>query len=122
MAEHNDFGKWGEEKAAEYLERKGYTVVERNWKIGHRDLDIVALDSNALVIVEVKTRRNTIFMEPEQAVDRKKIYSLMLATNAFVKEHSIDLPIRFDIVTVVGTSDENCQINHIEDAFQPLLY
>lgn len=122
MAEHNDLGKWGEEKATEHLEREGYTVVERDWKIGHRDLDIVALDGDTLVIVEVKTRRNAIFMEPEQAVDRKKIRSLMLATNAYIRMHNVDLSIRFDIVTVVGTSDDDCQINHIKDAIQPLQY
>ena len=45
MAEHNDLGKWGEDLAADYLQRKGYMILERDWKSGHRDLDIIALDS-----------------------------------------------------------------------------
>ena len=40
MATHNDTGKWGEDLAAEYLQRKGYTIVERDWKSGRRDIDI----------------------------------------------------------------------------------
>jgi len=122
MAAHNDLGRWGEDKAAEYLESKGYRVVERNWRMGHRDLDIVALDDSTLVIVEVKTRRNDFFMEPEQAVDRKKIRSLTIAANAFVKSHSLGLPIRFDIISVIGESPSDCHINHIENAFIPSLY
>jgi len=121
MAAHNDLGKWGEDKAAEYIERKGYKILERNWRIGHRDLDIVALDGDTLAIVEVKTRRNALFMEPEQAVDWKKIRSLTIAANTFVKTHHISVPIRFDIITVMGTGNDDCQIKHIENAFLPSL-
>ena len=58
MASHNELGKWGEDIAADYLQRQGYTIIERNWKSGHRDLDIIALDGQTLVIAEVKTRGN----------------------------------------------------------------
>lgn len=122
MAAHNDLGHWGEDKAAEYLEGKGYRIVERDWRMGHRDLDIVALDDSTLVIAEVKTRRNDFFMEPEQAVDKKKIRSLTIAANAFVKSRRLGLPIRFDIITVVGVESGNFHINHIENAFLPSLY
>lgn len=122
MAAHNDLGRWGEERVAQYLERKGYRIVERDWRIGHRDLDIVAVDDDTLVVVEVKTRRNDYFMEPELAVNRSKIRSLTIAANAFVKMHRIGLPLRFDIVTVLGTCDDDCQINHIAGAFMPSMY
>ena len=56
MAYHNDLGKWGEEVAVNYLQQQGYTILYRNWMYQHRDLDIVAMDAGALVIVEVKTR------------------------------------------------------------------
>ena len=122
MAEHNDTGRWGEQKAAEYLERKGFRIVERDWKDGHRDLDIVAIDADCLVIVEVKTRRNADLMEPELAVDARKIRNLSLAAARYVKAKYIEMPVRFDIVSVTGTNSENCKINHIEDAFLPLAY
>ena len=57
MAAHNELGQWGEEVATDYLRRKGYTIVERDWKSGHRDLDIIAMDGQTLVVVEVKRRR-----------------------------------------------------------------
>ena len=44
MAAHNELGKWGEDTAADYLQRNGYTIIERDWKSGHRDLDIIAQD------------------------------------------------------------------------------
>ena len=65
MAAHNELGKWGEDLATAYLEQKGYTIVERDWKSGRRDIDIIAIDGNTVVFVEVKTRKNNVFGEPE---------------------------------------------------------
>ena len=122
MAEHNDFGFWGEEKAAQYLEQKGWKILRRNWKCGHRDIDIVASDGKEVIIVEVKTRRESCILEPERAVDRKKIKSLTIAANSFVHKEQIDLPLRFDIVAVTRHENDECTINHIEDAFLPLAF
>lgn len=119
MAVHNDFGRWGEQKASDYLERRGLRILERNWRDGHRDIDIIAIDADVLVIAEVKTRRNKDFIDPEQAVDMRKIRNLAFAANKYVKQYHINFPVRFDIVTVTGTSDACCEVNHIEDAFIP---
>ena len=69
MAEHNELGKWGEDEAARFLQRKGFTILERDWREGKRDLDIIALteDGKLLVFVEVKTRRNDVYLQPEEA-------------------------------------------------------
>lgn len=120
MAAHNDLGKWGEHKAEEFLRTRGYRIVEQNWRYGHRDIDIVAAKDDVLVIVEVKTRRNNLFTEPEDAVDWQKIRSLSVAANAFVKRYRIDMEVRFDVITVIGDIEGECQINHIEDAFLPI--
>ncbi|MGN1263726.1 MAG: YraN family protein [Prevotella sp.] len=122
MAEHNDFGFWGEEKAAQYLEQKGFKIMRRNWKCGHRDIDIVALDNDEVVIVEVKTRREDCIIEPERAVDRKKIKSLTFAANTFVNKERISRPLRFDIVAVTKLDNGECTINHIENAFLPMAF
>lgn len=123
MAEHNELGKWGEDVAADYLIRKGYTVKDRNWKYNRRDLDLVVLspDMTTLVIVEVKTRRGEGPLEPQQAVDRRKIRNLACAANDYVRLFDIETEVRFDIVTVTGSCRENARIEHIEDAFNPLL-
>lgn len=49
MATHNELGKWGEDCAADYLQRMDYTIVARDWKSGHRDIDIIAIDEETLV-------------------------------------------------------------------------
>ena len=119
MAEHNDLGRWGEDVAAAFLMRKGYDILERDWKSGHRDLDIIALDKvhNEVVFVEVKTRRNRMFADPEIAVGYQKIRNLKQAANHYVKFRSLNQNIRFDLVTVVGTPTGEPEIEHIEDAF-----
>ena len=117
MALHNELGKWGEDVAANYLERQGYTIIERDWKSGHRDLDIIAREGDTVVFVEVKTRRNRQFADPEMAVDYQKIRHLQQAANHYIKYRHIDHDIRFDIITVVGTMDETPSIEHIKDAF-----
>lgn len=119
MAAHNDLGFWGEQVAADYLTSKGYRILHRNWQCGRRDIDIVATDMATLVIVEVKTRRNNSFTEPEAAVDRQKIKSLAIAANSYIKQLQTDMPVRFDIITVTGTPDTDFRINHIADAFMP---
>ena len=120
MAKHNHYGRWGEQLAADYLQRKGYSICHRNWKLGHRDLDIVAIDEKGgtLVIVEVKTRSDDAFMQPEEAVDWRKMRNMIVAANAYVRRYAVDLPVRFDIVSIVGHDDE-AVINHIENAFVP---
>lgn len=122
MAEHNQLGKWGEDEAARYLEKKGYTILERNWKMGHRDLDIVALsEEGCLVVVEVKTRSSEDIQEACLAVDVRKIRNVALATNAYVKSKNVSQEIRFDIVTVIGNHSHVENIEHIVDAFNPML-
>lgn len=115
MATHNDTGKWGEDLAAAYLERKGYTIVERDWKSGRRDIDIIALDNNVVVFVEVKTRKNRLFGEPEEAIDYRKRQNLQQAINHYVKFRNIRQEIRFDIISVVGTIGTEPDIQHIQD-------
>ena len=123
MAEHNDLGKSGENAAVAYLEQKGYLIRDRNWRRGHFELDIVAAKDNELIVVEVKTRSDTLFAAPEDAVDLPKIKRTVRAADAYIRLFQIDTPVRFDIITVVG-NDGNFKVEHIEEAFYPpcLLY
>lgn len=122
MALHNDLGRWGEDLAVRTLETKGYNIIERDWRDGHKDLDIIAIYDGWLVIVEVKTRRNDDFLAPELAVDRRKIKNITLAANRYVKSNCIDLPVRFDIIAITGTDEHSCKVEHIEDAFMPYYF
>ena len=108
MAEHNELGKWGEDEATLYLENEGYVVIDRDWRDGKRDLDILAVspDGKTLVVVEVKTRSGEEYQQPEEAVDARKMRNLALAANTYVKEKQVDREVRFDIVTVVGVGHQ----------------
>ena len=123
MAEHNDLGKWGEDEAALDYEDRGYEILERDWKVGKRDIDLIALteDKDTLVFVEVKTRQNNDLQEPEEAVDVKKMRNLAIAANAYVKLHGLDMDVRFDIISVIGKCSCVESIECFEDAFNPLL-
>ena len=123
MAEHNEFGKWGEDEAAAYLEAEGYIILERDWKIGRRDLDIIALspDGDTMVVVEVKTRTEEEYQKPEEAVDKRKMRNLAIAANAYAKEFQIDKDMRFDIISIVGKGHQVLRLEHLEDAFNPML-
>ena len=114
MAAHNELGKWGEDQAAAFLQRQGYRIIERDWKSGRRDIDIIATDGNEVVFVEVKTRRNRLFGEPEEAVDYHKLQNLRLAINHYIKYRRIDNEVRFDIISVVGMIGREPEIDHIK--------
>ena len=118
MAAHNDLGKWGEDLAADYLQDKGYVIIDRDWKSGHHDLDIVAKEGDALVIVEVKTRKSTTFGTPEIFVDIQKQRHLIRAAMCYAKFKNVTKEIRFDIISVIN-SPESQEVNHIENAFKP---
>jgi putative endonuclease len=118
MAEHNELGKDGESAAVAYLKEKGYEILHTNWRKGHLELDIVAKTEDELVVVEVKTRSEGSILEPEDAVTNQKIRNIVAAADTYIKIFDIDLPARFDIISVIGKSP-NFEIDHIEDAFYP---
>ncbi|MGL4292222.1 MAG: YraN family protein [Bacteroidales bacterium] len=121
MAQHNLIGQEGEKLALEYLLSRGYQIRHTNWHSGHYELDIVAVSSDELIIVEVKTRTTDQFETPEQAVDIRKIRRLVFAADHYIKRFQISHPVRFDIITVL-LQGEVPRIEHIEDAFYPPVF
>ena len=119
MAEHNDLGLLGEELAATFLSQNGYTILEKNWRFGREEIDILAQKEDTLVVVEVKTRSGSFFGEPEEFVNRQKQKNLIKAANAYINKNDLDLEVRFDIIGVILTGKSH-SIHHIEDAFQPI--
>ena len=118
MAAHNEFGKQGEELAAQYLIIKGYEILERNWRNIHKEIDIIAKDGEDLVIVEVKTRQTDEYGNPDIAVTRQKQRRLISAANAYLFQNKLDINTRFDIISIIFRGGEPV-IEHIEDAFLP---
>lgn len=117
MACHNDLGKIGERIAAEFLITKGYTIREINWRSGKVEIDVVAEINQRLVIVEVKTR-STDYIDPIRAIDNKKRSNLVRAANAYINYWNINMEVQFDIISIIGNTD-NYEMEHIPDAFFP---
>jgi putative endonuclease len=109
-------GKKGEDLALQYLQKKGYTLLERNWRFRHKEVDIIATDGRDLVFVEVKTRSSDWFGAPEEAVDDRKQRYLMDAAEAFIRIRKLDTNIRFDVVSIILKPGYQ-SIDHIMDAF-----
>jgi len=116
MAEHNDLGKIGEEKATNYLTEKGFVILEKNWRFQKSEIDLIARKQNLLIAVEVKTRSSLGFGMPQDFVNPKKIKHLSMAFNKYITSKNIDLEARFDIIAVYFDG-EKYNIEHIEDAF-----
>ena len=111
-----ELGKWGEAAAVQYLIDKGYAILERNYRKGHLEIDIIAYFEGLIVVVEVKTRSSETFMRPEEAVNHKKRVDLMRIANQYVKSHRRTEEIRFDVISVVSNA-QGTKIDHIKDAF-----
>lgn len=116
MAQHNDLGKQGEQKALTFLEGQGYKIVAVNWQEHKFEIDIIAIDNNEIVFVEVKTRATDFFGSPEEAVTITKQQHLIEGANYYLEENEIDLNARFDVIAIVMNEDKTF-INHIKDAF-----
>jgi putative endonuclease len=116
MNTRSALGKKGEDLAMRYLRNKGYTLLEKNWRFRHKEVDIIAADGKDLVFVEVKTRSSDFFGSPEEAVDNRKQRFLSDAAEAYIRTRNIDTNIRFDVVSIILRQGYQ-SIDHIVDAF-----
>lgn len=116
MASHNELGKLGEDLAVEYLLKKGYKIVARNFIYHKAEVDIMARKDNTLAIIEVKTRSTPDFGNPQEFLKAKQIQRLIKAVDHFVTAHDMDVEVRFDIVAIIKNK-AGTRLDHIEDAF-----
>ena len=117
MAEHNKLGAEGEQAAADFLVAKGYALLERNWRFGKYELDIIAETDDYLVVVEVKSRSTETWEHPKDAITNSKIRFMVDATEAYILQIDIDNEVRFDVISTIATTS-GWAIEHIEDAFK----
>jgi len=94
-------GKNGEELAVQYLEKQGYAIVERNYRVRAGEIDIIARDGEFLVFVEVKTRRSNRFGSPFEAVDFRKQQQIIRVARMYLARHGGEnYAVRFDVAAV----------------------
>ncbi|MFT5102454.1 MAG: putative endonuclease [Candidatus Latescibacterota bacterium] len=116
MASHNDLGILGENIAASYLLKHGYSVLARNFVFQKAEIDIIASKDKMLVIVEVKTRNSDFFGDPQSFVTASKIKLLIKAANEYIVMNDIELEVRFDIIAILKNQHLET-VEHIENAF-----
>lgn len=108
----------GEKLAAEYLVKKGYNILESNWRSGHKEVDIIAMDKDILVIVEVKTRKHGSGLTYADVLTHSKQQYLIDAAETYAEEKSIEAEIRFDLV-FISLQGDLFIVDHVENAFNP---
>ena len=93
-------GKWGEDRAAEYLCCKGFNIVDANWKCRFGEIDLIAEDGTYLCFVEVKERKNAAYGPAAAFVDRRKQEKLRTTAMLYLSRHPTALQPRFDVIEI----------------------
>ena len=116
-------GKSGEDLAVSFLKRNGFEILERNYRYGHKEIDIIGRDENTIVFVEVKAGRSKEFGSPEERVNLKKQKSMIEVAQDYIQKNNFrDFDFRFDVVAIKferreESQDASAKIEHIKNAF-----
>lgn len=117
MHARSELGRRGEDAACSLLRRLGFEVLERNYRSGRGEIDVVARRGETLVFCEVKTRRTDHWGTPAEAVDRAKQARLRRLAAAWMAERRPGYAdVRFDVVSVI-VRDDRTDVTHVPDAF-----
>lgn len=119
----HELGRWGESRAARFLERRGWTILARNYRFGRREVDIVVRRGDLIAFVEVKTRAGLGYGAPQESITALKRREVEAVAAQFLARHGLhDLSVRFDAVAIVVQdrgSVSDVAIEHLEDAWRP---
>jgi len=119
MAESHDLGRWGEELAAAELTRRGWIVLARNYRLGHREIDLIARRGAVVAFVEVKTRAGAGFGHPLDAVTPLKRREIEAVARAWIARFGRPGDVyRFDAVSIIHAPGEPTRFDHVEDAWR----
>jgi putative endonuclease len=116
MYPSHELGKQGEKQAVDFLQEKGYSILDVNWRHRHKELDIIAEYNDELHIVEVKTRTSSLWQTVGEIVGISKRKNIIAAAEAYIQQNNIDKNIVFDIIYIVRTGEKE-DIELIPNAF-----
>jgi putative endonuclease len=119
-ASHISLGKQGEAVARNYLIKRGYTILDTNWRYLKGEIDIIATIDDIIAMVEVKTRSTYGFGDPEESIGTKKLRLLYDTADRYMTVKEIELEVRYDVISVVFHGD-TWTIEHIPDAYYPFM-
>ncbi len=107
----------GEKLAADFLIKKGYEIIARNYRHKHVEIDLIVKKDNWLIFVEVKTRSSIAFGYPEEFVDYAKEKNILYAADHYTYKNNWQGNVRYDIVSILLKGIGDPEIVHFEDAF-----
>lgn len=115
--ERKNLGDYGEKLALNFLKKKGYKVLEKNYKIGYKEIDLIAQKANITVFVEIKTRSNPAFQEAIDALSLKQIKTLKRAILSYSYLNKVNLNlIRLDLIAIdIDKKEKTANIKHIKN-------
>ena len=114
MSAKDDLGREGEQVAAEYLERAGLRVLDRNWRCAEGEIDIVAAERQVMVVCEVKTRSSTRFGTPLEAITRHKQARLRRLAMRWLVVHGVLFDeVRIDVIGLIRDKAGHYEIEHV---------
>lgn len=111
-------GAWGERIATDWLREQGFVILERNWRNGRYEIDIIARRWDEIHFVEVKTRKADGWTTPEQAIDEKKFHSLRRAAALYLSQHHSPEQPSFDLCAVLTHRDGTFEVSFTENAME----
>lgn len=117
MSNNKATGSKGEEIAATYLVKNGYSVVERNWRFRHWEVDIIAFRGRLLHFLEVKTRYSLRYGRPEESITREKMMCLRNAAEEYQYLHPEYPYVQFDVIAITILNEQVKEIFMIEDVY-----
>ncbi len=110
-------GREGEDHAAKFLARRGYKILERNYRTASGEIDLIALHRGVVVFVEVKTRTSDAYGAPELAVNPQKQLRMVKAALGYIKNKKLhQVQCRFDVVAITAAAGQEPEL--IENAFE----
>ena len=116
----NLIGPWGEALAAEYLRKKGYTIISANYRSRYGEIDLIVQNKKYVAFVEVKVRANDRFGEAKEFVDSKKQNRLRSTALIWLEQHESQLQPRFDVIEIYapeGLETRKPRLIHLDNAF-----
>ena len=114
----NSIGDSGEELARTYLFKKGYRILEQNYKASFGEIDIIAEKNNCICFVEVKSRKSNKYGMPEEAITHYKQKKIIKVAQLYIKQKKIkDKYFRFDVIAIFFDNNLLKEIKHITNAF-----
>ncbi len=116
MAKHNALGKEGEQRAVHFLSRRGYHILEQNYRFQKAEIDIIAQKGKVVIAVEVKTRSSNFFGNPQDFVKPDQIQRLVKALDYYIYTRDLEVEARFDIIAIIK-APSGFKIKHLKDAF-----